>query len=247
MKVSQGKLLIFAAVPMIMAASPSFAFTCDTSSPPVWDTGVTIPKTDAIGNGTKIGSGFSLSGYVHVGTCGNLGWDDKEGGSISAHATLYNNVTMEHKSGVSQNAVLHSYATLNNSHVSTYAEIGYMSTITDSLIGSYANIGSHTTVKNSSSISSKGVVGMGSTIDGSKMAYGAQAGTSANLTGAYIGRQTSLGDGVTVENNAQVQGYSVVDSNVTIGAGAYIGSHSHICADVGPGMYIHSYSTYGCQ
>ena len=248
MKASHGKLLILAAVPMIFMASPSFAFTCDTNNPPTWDSGVTISKTDDIGWGTVIGPNFSLSRYVTIGTCGDIGADvgDTDGGSISAHAKLYNNVTLKHGSIVSLRSVLHSNVTLDNSRTNSYSDVGTGSTITGSLIGSHVTIRGGSTITDSS-ITSTSYVGYGSTIVGSQMSYSTQTGMKVNLTNAYMGRYSSIGDAVTVEDSAQIQSYAKVDSFVTIHDHAYIGSHAHICADVGSGVYIASYSSYGCQ
>lgn len=231
MKRNHGKFLIVAAIPLIVAASPTLAFTCNPNVPPTWDPSVSVPRTATIGWGTVIGKNVTISSYVKIGTCGDIGTDGN-GGSISSRATLDNNVTMSNGSGIGGSASIGAGSTIDGSKVNSHADIGPGSTITGGAVGSYSKVGA------------------GATITGSKIDQYVRTGISPTVTGgAYLGYSSDYGDNVTVDNSrvnrdARVDSGSVSPTSIT--NGAYIGASAHVCASV-DGMYIAAHTQYGCQ
>jgi UDP-3-O-[3-hydroxymyristoyl] glucosamine N-acyltransferase len=229
MKRNHGKFLIVAAIPVIVATLPSVTFAaCDSSVPPIWDSSVRIPRTASIGGGTVIGPNVTISSYVRIGTCAQIGVDNM-GGSISSRAKIGNDVIMSGGSGIGGSA-----------------SIGAGSTIAGSKVNSNADIGGGSTISGASVVGSYSKVGAGATITGSQLSSYVRMGSGATLTGAYLGYSSDFGDGVTVDNDSRVNRDARVDSNVHIDTNAYIGASAHVCADVHSGMYIAAHSSYGC-
>jgi UDP-3-O-[3-hydroxymyristoyl] glucosamine N-acyltransferase len=233
MKWSHGKFLIAAAIPVIVAAVPGVTFaTCSTpgqpDGPPTWDPSVSIPRTATIGWGTDIGPGVTISRYVHIGICGQIGMDGN-GGSLSAKASLGDNVIMDNGSGLSTKAHVGDNSHIDGSRIGSYANVGAGSKLTGTIVSSHASIGA------------------GSTLTGSRLSSYAHTGSTATLTGTYMGYKSGLGDTVTIDTGTRVNRYANVDSNVNIVDNVYIGANAHICADITTsGMYIGSRRSYGC-
>jgi UDP-3-O-[3-hydroxymyristoyl] glucosamine N-acyltransferase len=276
MKQNYRKFLIAAAIPVIVASVPGVTFAdCSdnpptSSSAPSWDSGVRVPKTATVGNGTVITAPATIGGYAKIDVCANIG-DGSGTVRIGSSARVGYLTIIDGATTVGGSANVGNGVTINGSSLASSARIGDGSTISGgayiggsanvgqgviidgSSLGTSAVIGDDSTISGDSSIASSVHIAGGATITGSSLGGHSWLGSGDTLSGAKLGYQVTLGDYVKVDSGAQIGGYTRVDSGVDadhpleIGANAYIGSSAHICMSVAPGMHIVSNDSYGCN